>query len=788
MQVGSNHYYQIKMKRKLIITMGILILTISTQAQHTITGRVIQSDNNPVSYSTVVVLGKDSSLVKGTTTDSKGLFFVGGIKEGTYILKVSSVGYTTSYKNIITKESNINVDDILITESSIQLNEVEVKGSSIIQKIDRMLIVPGKIAQKNAYNPFDLLFNMGIPHLCINPISKDLSVNGGGVQLRINGIKATTEEVTALLPKDIIRIEMIENPGERYGDTSLGAVLNIIVHHRQTGGMINIQTTNSPHVLFGENNIAAKFNQGKAQWGINYTLGYRGIKKSRTDRNEMFYLQNETIHRIQQGVNDRSSWTDQNIDLSYNYSDPQKYVFNAVLKNNIYNAPHQDETNKLFNASNTNSYIYSKLRSNNRKYTPALDLYFQHQLPKQQTLTLNLTGTAIGTESERAYKENTANGNTIADIVTNVEGDKRSIIGEAIYDKRFTSILFSVGIRHYQMHTKNKYSGTSPVTSKMDQMRSSSFVEIQGIFKKVSYGLSAGITRSYFKESGLEHTYYTFAPVVRLAFTPHKNGYFSFRFNTDPQIPSLSLLTNVEQAIDTIQVVSGNPLLKPYNTYNNFINYSYNKDKLILLLNINHSYSKNCIMESVFTDGNKIVSMNENQRSYQSLEIYPSIILRGLTLFGIQNCLTLSIEAGEAFHHSNGNRYSHSYKNFFYNSQFIMAYKEFALLGQFSKNKNVLLGETIFKGENQTAFLTTWTHKRLQLGTGILFPFTNNYKTGRERLSSVAPYTSWNYVKEAGQMVVIRFNYNFEFGTRHSTSEKRMNNKDNDNGVIKFND
>ncbi len=96
------------------------------------------------------------------------------------------------------------------------------------------------------------------------------------------------------------------------------------------------------------------------------------------------------------------------------------------------------------------------------------------------------------------------------------------------------------------------------------------------------------------------------------------------------------------------------------------------------------------------------------------------------------------------------------------------------------------MGETVFIGENQTALMATWTHKRLQLGLGMLFPFTNNYKTGIERLSNVAPYTAWTYTKEAGQMVAIRINYNFEFGHQRATEEKRMSNTDNDSGILQF--
>ena len=675
-----------------------------------------------------------------------------------------------------------NTDSIKV----IQLQEVKVIGANIIHKVDRMVIIPTKLALKNAYNPFDLMFNMAIPHLNVNPLNKDIMANGGAVQLRINHIKATVDEVAALLPKDIIRIEMIENPGERYGDSNLGAVLDIIVKHRDSGGLINMQTTNSPNVLFGENAIAFKYNYGKSQWGLNYNLGYRDVKHNRTDKTETYYLINETIHRIQEGINDRSSWADQNIDLSYNFSNSEKYIFNAKLRNSIHSAPHQDASNKIFYLPDTDNYLMSKLRSSSNSYSPALDLYFQDILPQQQTLTLNLTGTLIGTNNKRTYEEKTTNGISLTDITSNVDGEKHSIIGEAIYDKRFEKYMFSAGIRYSQMKAENKYLGTNPITSEMFENRSSAFLELQGQLKILNYDVSAGFTRFYFEEGGQNHVYYTFSPTVKFAFSPHKDGYISYRFNTDPQMPSLSNLTNVEQAIDSIQIIRGNPLLKTYNVYNNNLNYSFSKNRMMLMFNVNHSYKDKCIMESVFVEGGKIIIMEDNQKSYQSLEIYPAIVFRGLSIFGLKDFLTLSTEGGFVRYWSNGKTYTHTYDNLFYNAQFMISYKEFALLGQFSKNKNLLVGETVYIGENQTALMATWTHRHLQLGLGMMFPFTNNYKTGIERLSSIAPYTSWTYTKEAGQMVAIRVNYNLEFGHQHVVKQKRIDNSDNDSGIIQF--
>ena len=64
-------------------------------------------------------------------------------------------------------------------------------------------------------------------------------------------------------------------------------------------------------------------------------------------------------------------------------------------------------------------------------------------------------------------------------------------------------------------------------------------------------------------------------------------------------------------------------------------------------------------------------------------------------------------------------------------------YKDFSLLGQFRKVQNNFFGETIKKNENQTAFMAMYTRRNLQAGIGIMFPFTNNYKVGKERISEV---------------------------------------------------
>ena len=376
-----------------------------------------------------------------------------------------------------------------------------------------MVVVPTATAMKNSYNPYDLMLNLAIPHLKVDALGKGLEANGGSVQTRINGIVATSTEVAALLPKEIVRIEFIENPGERYGDSRPGAVVDIIVRRRETGGLVNIQATNAPHILFSEDNVVAKFNHKKSQWGLFYNLSARNFKKTYTDIDETYVLENKTIHRVQEGLHDQNKHFTHNIDLSYNLTEQDKYVFNVVFRNSIYDAPSLNQSNKLYDAADADNYIFSGLKNKQSGYTPSLDLYYQRTLPKNQMLTMSVTGTLMHTDNNRLYHEYTPQAEDLAMLETDVTGNKRSIIGEAIYDKRFKSLVFSSGLRHYRMYARNEYAGSSPVVSEMNQAKTAAFAEVQGNIKKVSYGVSAGLTRSYFKEGGEEHTYYTFTPL-----------------------------------------------------------------------------------------------------------------------------------------------------------------------------------------------------------------------------------------------------------------------------------
>ena len=103
------------------------------------------------------------------------------------------------------------------------------------------------------------------------------------------------------------------------------------------------------------------------------------------------------------------------------------------------------------------------------------------------------------------------------------------------------------------------------------------------------------------------------------------------------------------------------------------------------MLNVTHGYHKNISHGECVCRGRQVVSMSENQRSAQFLRFGPSFTFRGLNIGSLKNFLTLSIDGGFTRYWSNGNTYTHTYNDFYYNLVAVFNYKQFSLLGQFSK-------------------------------------------------------------------------------------------------------
>ena len=114
-------------------------------------------------------------------------------------------------------------------QKEVELQEVTVQGSKVVQRVDGQTIHPTRQQLESSTNGYSLLSKLTLPHLRVDPVMHSVTAlsNLGSVQVRINDIAASKEDLLALDIKAVQHIDYIDNPGVRYGE-GVAYVINII--------------------------------------------------------------------------------------------------------------------------------------------------------------------------------------------------------------------------------------------------------------------------------------------------------------------------------------------------------------------------------------------------------------------------------------------------------------------------------------------------------------------------------------------------------------------------------
>ena len=116
----------------------------------TISGQLLDSDQKePIIQATVqLFLAADSAFVGGTVSDIKGNFIIEAPSNGTYRLKISSVGYQSIEREVILRRyQNQELGRLLMSPESIMLKEAVVTGraAQVVVRKDTLVFNPEAI-------------------------------------------------------------------------------------------------------------------------------------------------------------------------------------------------------------------------------------------------------------------------------------------------------------------------------------------------------------------------------------------------------------------------------------------------------------------------------------------------------------------------------------------------------------------------------------------------------------------------------------------------------------------
>lgn len=659
-------------------------------------------------------------------------------------------------------------------EKTIMLDEVTVKAAKVVNKADGMIIYPTDAQKQSSNNGYSILEKLTLANLRIDNISHSITAidNRGGVQIRINGIVVGKPEMLALNPKDISKIDFVNNPSVRYGD-GIAYVIDIVTRRKGSGYTIGTDFTSAFTTLQGDGMVYGKWNKGKSELSLSYDVSGYKTKGEKSNQLAEYTLKDGSVYTIERNdVESLRKSISHDVKLTYNWADSTATVFQTSLSGAFNNAP--DNYNIKDIVDGIRQYRATS-RAKDKSYSPVLDIYFFRQLSPRQSLTANAVGTYISTQTSSYYDEGTP-------YKYNVDGKTASLLTEVIYENRLKPFTLSTGLNYSYKHIKNDYSGDASSLTKTNNNRLYAFAEIKGMLQPFSYTLGIGASFIHYTQNGHRYNFWTFHPKASLTYQINNNMQLSYTFAMQDKVSRIAMTSDAMVRTNSMEWTVGNPDLKPSHDIEHRLRVSYNNSRLQTFV---EGYYKQCLKPNMAhyerTDGNQFIYTQINQKEIDVLDVYAYA-----SYWLLPEKLQIAANGGLYRCFNFGYDYTHCYTSWFYASSITAYLGRFTLQGYVDNGNRFLEGES--KGYNgaYSVLKAAYTWRDWQFSLSWANPFNNNYKSYENELLNSNLYKhTVGYSKANDNLISLNISWRLSRGSKHKSAEKRINLRDTDNGIIK---
>ena len=611
-----------------------------------------------------------------------------------------------------------------------ELQEIVIEAPKVIRKADMDVYHPSKSAVDNSKNGMQLLNNLMIPSLSVSDALSSITAAGQSVQVRINGRTATIDQVRALLPETIKRVEWMDNPGLRYGGANY--VLNFIVANPTLGGSLQLYTRPALNTAWGFHMADAKFNFGKSQFeiGANYKLTNK-IKTHRDYTETFTYPDGHTLTRIETSRGGNMDCTTGNLWASYNYIKPDTTVFVAEF------SMHKDFTDKilyngLLSLSDGTDDILLTDSHGDKGTTPSLSLYLQQHFAHKQMLVIDFSSSFYLGRTFSDYLEQLPSSPTyLTDIHTNIKDRNQAYGIEADYIKNWRNSRFTAGISYTANRNRSRYENLGGEIFHQRQDKIYFFAEyFQRLGKwTATAGIGAQYTDFLFKESDRGNHSWSARPQATITYSPNQNHNFRLNFTSWQSTPSLAETNVVPQQLDGFQWRVGNQNLKTASSYMLTFRYGFNLPRVSGSFGIRAFTSPNAITPLLEWHEDRLVTTYENSRGLKNLSFFlaPQIEI-------IPQWLAVSGYIQYRMERMKGTGYAINHNGWSGNASLQFTHWGFVLSAEYRYAQRDLWGEKISWGEDLNVISLDYNWKDWQFDAGIIMPF-GKYDQGSKLLS-----------------------------------------------------
>ncbi len=652
--------------------------------------------------------------------------------------------------------------------ASTEMQEVVIEAPKVIRKADMDVYYPSQSAVDNAKNGLQLINNLMIPSLTLIDALDVIQSAGESVQIRINGRVSSMNQVRALIPESIKRVEWIDNPGLRYNGASY--VLNIIVTNPDAGGSLMLMAQPALNQAFGVYVGDVKINSGRSQFGL--SANYKLTNKNKVHRNytEIFtYPDLESVIRNETSRGGSIDNTYGNLRASYSYIKPDTTVVMIdLIGSNTFSDRSRYEG--LLTMSNSAEELLLTDIQGHKGTQPALSAYWEQHLPHRQMFVVDFSASLYLGKSYSDYMEQYPGATDyITDIHTDIRDRNQAYAIEADYIKNWRNSRLTAGVSYNAKRNRSVYENLGGAVYHQRQDRVYFFAEYFQRLNRFTFtaGLGAQYTDFHFRETEQGTDSWDLRPKATITYAVNGNHQLRLSFNSWTSTPSLAETNIAPQQLDGFQWRIGNPDLKTFNSYMLTLRYSFNMPRVSGMFGIRAFTSPNAITPLLYWDNDRLVTTYENSNGLRNISFFLApqveIIPEWLTLSGyVQYRIERMCGTGYKLHNYNWSG----------NAGISLTHWGFTLSGQYVRAQRELWGEKISWGENLSIIDLSYNMEKWQFSIGMIMPF-GRYDQGSKMLSK------WNrneqHMRLDMRMPYVSISYNLQWGRQKRGARKLIN-------------
>ncbi len=609
----------------------------------TITGQVTTQAGQPLDFTNVLLLNpKDSSLVKGTITDSTGAYLFEMVENGAYLISATMVGYESVFYGLLEVSSaqEVQVPVIKLTDG-VTLKEVSVVAQKpfIEMQNDKLIINVEGSSVAAGNNGLELLAKA--PGVTVDNNNRIALKGKQGVLIMIDGKQSylSAEEVSRMLEampaNNIEKIEIINNPSAKYDASGNAGIINIKLKRDKNLGLNGTLTLGGGYGRYPKANSGLQLNyrQKKFNFFGNYTFNTAENFNNMTIYRTIPFEGSQSI--FDQDNRRKMQFAGHNYKAGVDYYLSKNTTVGVLVSGNTGFWKDNSKINTLISGANNEPF------SNVRALTNTKEEWDNLTYNVNLRQVLNEKGGEITFDADYSRFENPSNQNSSNYFLN--DNKEEVATPNLLRSKSFSGVTIKAvkadytqplkgginleaGVKSSFVETDNNVQFTRNKDNEwvVDPKLTNQFLYEESIYagylnankKFKGFSLQLGLRGEYTVSDGLSVTldeqvkrdYLSLFPSVSLSHTIKESHNLSYSYSRRIDRPSYQDLNPFTFFLDQYTYGKGNPFLRPQFTNSFSVNYGYKQSFVV-----SASYSKT---DDAMTD---LLEQNDEERTtYQT--------------------------------------------------------------------------------------------------------------------------------------------------------------------------